>query len=110
MHKHELTSEEKQDIEGPDFLNAEKHPERKFDYPEGLALAIELIKTGEAIPEIGRTERGIFKWLRVYKFDRATYHRKEVLFYTDSAVDNIGTFVKIFYQNGVEPEFKTVPE
>jgi len=78
------------------------------EYEETMIWIISLTLNGEAIPEIGKTENGRYKWLKVWRINRETGERQDIIFYATNFDDRIGKFDQQFFKNGIEPEYQIV--
>ncbi|MBI2065321.1 MAG: hypothetical protein HYT62_04705 [Candidatus Yanofskybacteria bacterium] len=104
MSKHERRLEDFGDLEDQDFEGLEKSPEEEIQSPTDLRRLIGIIYEGRAIPEIGKTEAGKIKWLKIYASDIGSDKKKELLLFIDDEMPDFHSAVQKLYQNGIEPE------
>ncbi|KKT80729.1 MAG: hypothetical protein UW79_C0036G0002 [Candidatus Yanofskybacteria bacterium GW2011_GWA2_44_9] len=96
-------------MESSSYTKPEKAETWVFESQESVNWITQLILNGEAVPEIGKTPKGRFLWLKIHKVNRETNEKTERLFYTEYGND-VRLFYDIFNRRGIEPEFQVIED
>ena|SRR3989344_3598008 len=110
MSKHERRLEDFENLRDQDLENPGKAEKEKIQNPTDLRRLVGAIYGGRAIPEIGKTEAGKIKWLKIYASDMGSSKKKGLLLFIDDKMPDFYSALRNLYQNGIEPGEIIVPE